>query len=261
MDLSAWRAQRLADLTAADSWLSLVGLYWLEPGPQTLGSANDNALVLPCGPAHWGVLHVNQDGTVLWQAQGQAAVSLATDRDGKPDVVRHGDASFILIERDGQVALRLRDNAAPARLNFPGLDYFPEGDQWRIAARWEAAPQTLEIASMSGGLEARQVSGQALFRHGDKEYRLIPLDEDAQGLFFVFADGTSGKKDGNGSYGAGRFLRADPPVDGRLVLDFNRAYNPPCAFTPFATCPLAPPENRLPFAVMAGEKYPLPQPL
>ena len=257
MDHADWRRQRVAELTAPDSWLSLAGLYWLEPGAQTVGSAADNALVLDAGPAHWGTLVVGQD--IRWQVAGQAEQILVTDvqgqGQGKSSVVRNGETSFILNERDGQIALRLRNNASPARLAFAGIPAFDFSADWRLEARWDPTPQTLEVATMSGGLETRQLPGRALFDHAGQTYSLTPLDTDAKGLFFVFADQTSGKKDSNGTYGAGRFLWVRAPEEGRLVLDFNRAYNPPCAFTPFATCPLAPPENRLPFAVTAGEKY------
>jgi len=257
MDFAAWRQRRLEELTAADGWLSLAGLYWLEAGAQTIGSAADNAVVLAAGPAHWGTLTLGD--TIRWQEAGQAATTLATDRAGSASIVRHGEVSFLLIERDGQIALRLRDNAAPARRAFAGIPTFAYAAPWQVEARWDATPQTLEVATMSGGLETRQLPGRALFDHEGKTYGLTPLDVDEKGLFFVFADQTSGKKDGNGTYGAGRFLWTLLPEDGpdgeRLVLDFNRAYNPPCAFTPFATCPLAPPENRLPFPVTAGEKY------
>ena len=252
-----WRQQRQQTLTAPDAWLSLVGLYWLEPGPQTLGSAPDNQIHLAAGPAHWGQLHLGPDG-IQWQTPGNPPQSLHTDHDGQPDVVRAGEVSFILIERDGQIALRLRDNANPLRQQFGGVPYFDYDPRWKISARWDPTPQTLIVATMSGGLETRQLPGKACFQvegDGTQGFTLTPLESNEQGLFFVFADATSGKKDGQGSYGAGRFLWAEQPQDGQLVLDFNRAYNPPCAFTPFATCPLAPPENRLPFAVKAGEMY------
>jgi len=253
MDFATWRNHRLAELTAADGWLSLVGLFWLSPGEQTLGSAADNSLVLPVGPAHWGTLTLGDE--IRWQAAGKAAEILQIDTGAAPSVIRAGEVSFILIERDGQIALRLRDNTAAARQQFKGIATFEYATAWQLEARWEANPQTIAVATMTGGLETRQVSGRAWLTHEGKEYALTPLDENDQGLFFVFADATSGKKDGNGSYGGGRFLWALPPENGRLLLDFNRAYNPPCAFTPYATCPLAPPENRLPFAVRAGEKY------
>lgn len=281
LDHGDWRRQRIAELTAADGWLSLVGLYWLEPGVQTVGSAVGNTLVLAAGPAHWGTLVVGRD--IRWQVPGQAERILATDaRDQgqeKPSVVRDGEVSFILIERDGQIALRLRNNASPARLTFVGIPAFDFSADWRLDARWDPTPQTLEVATMSGGLETRRLPGRVLFDHDGQTCSLTPLEvvakgvtkgdakggtkgnakEETKDLFFVFADRTSGRKDDSGTYGAGRFLWARAPENGRagdsLLLDFNRAYNPPCAFTPFATCPLAPPENRLPFAVSAGEKY------
>ena len=252
-DHQAWQDKRRAELTAPDGWLSLAGLFWLEPGSQTVGSAADNQLVLPVGPAHWGTLTVGD--TLAWQPRQGPGKTLQADSTDETAVVREGDVSFILIARDGQMALRLRDNQQPARLNFQDIPSFDFDPAWQLSARWDATPQTLAVATMSGGLETRQLPGRVLFEHHGQTHSLTPLDADDKGLFFVFADQTSGKKDGNGTYGAGRFLWAGHPVNGQLLLDFNRAYNPPCAFTPFATCPLAPPENRLPFAVTAGEKY------
>lgn len=249
----AWRQQRLADLTAADGWLTLVGLHWLEDGEHRIGSGADCELQLAAGPAYWGTLRV-EGNRAIWEAADGERRALRTDAQGQPDDVRDGDVSFILIERDGRLALRLRDSASPARRDFSGVDTFPYGADWSLEAEWDATPQTLQVATMTGGLETRQVPGRAVLILNGERRTLTPLDQDENGLFFVFADQTSGKP--GGSYGGGRFLRAALPESGKLILDFNRAYNPPCVFTPYATCPLAPPENRLPVAVTAGEKTP-----
>jgi uncharacterized protein len=159
-----------------------------------------------------------------------------------------------VIDRGGKKALRVKDSAADRRTHFLGLDYFPVDESWRIVARWVPfeKPRLLPITNLLGQTAPEPVPGKAVFERDGKTYELLPIDEGpGEPLFFVIADATSGKE----TYGGGRFLYADEPKDGQIVLDFNRAQNPPCAFTPFATCPLPPKENRLPFAVTAGEKH------
>jgi uncharacterized protein (DUF1684 family) len=251
-DWQAWRAQREAELASPDGWLTLVGLHWLEAGEHRIGSDPDCEPQLAAGPAYWGRLRI-EENSALWQPADSESRTLRTDVHGQPDQVRQGTVSFVLIERDGRIALRLRDTDATTRLDFTGVATFPYDPAWRLEAEWDATPQALQVATMTGGLETRRVPGRAVLTLDGERYTLTPLDQDEQGLFFVFADQTSGR---GGTYGGGRFLRASLPQDGKLILDFNRAYNPPCAFTPYATCPLAPPENRLPVAVNAGEKTP-----
>jgi uncharacterized protein len=150
--------------------------------------------------------------------------------------------------------LRVKDGDAPIRKHFLGIDSFPIDPSWRIEATWvPAAPgETLEMGTVIGTIDKYPVPGKLEFSRDGKQFEILPVIEvpgDKQ-YFVVFADRTSGKE----TYGAARFLYIDPPKDGKVVLDFNKAYNPPCAFTPFATCPLAPPENRLDLRVTAGEK-------
>lgn len=259
-----WHAQRIARLTAPDGWLSLTGLHWLEPGPNTLGSAADNTVVLAKAPAHLGTIEWHADDSLTLQlaAESDALIDgesksraiLRDDREPKPTRVSFGSANFIVIDRGGRKALRVRDSEAETRTQFAGIESFPVDASWRITADWIPfdPPQTLETANVIGQMERYPVPGKAVFEREGRRHELLPVIEvpgDTQ-LFLIFADGTSGRE----TYGAARFLYADPPRDGRIVLDFNKAYNPPCAFTAFATCPLAPPENRLDLRVTAGEK-------
>lgn len=264
VEVDNWRAQRVARLKEPYGWLSLVGLHWLKEGVNSVGSAKDNDIVLAVGPAKLGKATLN-GGQVTFTLESAAVASLGgsetatsgvlrDDSSPRPTIVSFGTAQFYLIDRDGKKALRVKDSAAPTRKNFVGIDYFPTNASWRVEAKWEAfnPPKELEVPNVLGNVEKYKVPGKAVFKHGGKEYEVQPVLEtaDAKELFLIFADKTSGKE----TYGAGRFLYADLPKDGKIVLDFNRAYNPPCAFTPYATCPLAPPENKLKVRVEAGEK-------
>ena len=262
-----WRSTRVEQLTKPDGWLSLVGLAWLQPGANTVGSAADNTVVLAGGPAHLGVLTLAADGAVQLTVQSAGGVLIdgkalreATLVDdvqagaGKPTLVSVGATSFYVIDREGRKGLRIKNPQAPSRTGFLGIDYFPIDSAWRISAQWLAAApgQTLEMGTVIGTTEKYPVPGTVRFTRDGRTFEILPVLEvpgDVQ-YFVVFADRTSGRE----TYGAGRFLYIDPPQAGKVVLDFNRAYNPPCAFTAFATCPLAPPENRLDLRITAGEK-------
>lgn len=249
--LEDWRQRRHAELAGPESWLGLVGLYWLEDEISRVGSAADCVVRLPAGPSHLGELLV-RDGGVVWRPVGGHERSLATDRDGLPDVVEHQQLSFFVVERDGKLAARVRDRGWARQRPFTGVAYFPEDPDWVVEADWLplAAPLTLEVPNVSGDLKPVTVSFQAVFELAGQRLALLPMSVGEHEVFFVFRDRSSGRD----TYGAGRFLKVKPAVDGKIVLDFNRAYNPPCAFTPFATCPLPPAENWLPLAVTAGEK-------
>lgn len=247
----SWRAARAQALAAPDSWLGLVGLFWLDEGANAVGADPAAAVRLPAGPAHLGRLDC-AGSAVVWHPAAGDAVPLRTDAGGAPTVVEHGAFAFFVIERDGRLAVRLRDRGWAATRPFAGIDAYDYDPAWRIAADWRplVPPQTIEVPNVSGDLSPVRVEWQAVFRVGDAEVALLPMRVSAEGVFFVFRDATSGRA----TYGAGRFLDAAAPADGHLVLDFNFSYNPPCAFTPFATCPLPPPENWLPFVVAAGER-------
>ncbi len=259
-EIEAVRAQRVARLTAPDGWLSLVGLHWLKPGPNRIGSAADNDIVLTKAPPYLGVIALNDGkttitldphGTVLIDGKSQPQAELLFD---PPTLVSFGTASFFVIKRGDKFGLRVKDSEAESLKNFVGFDYFDIDPSWRIEARWEAfdPPREIEIANVIGLIEKYPTPGVAVFERDGKTYHLTPYIEvpDDPELFIVFADRTSGKE----TYGAARFLYVDKPKDGKLIIDFNHAYNPPCAFTPYATCPLAPAQNRLDLRVTAGEK-------
>jgi uncharacterized protein len=265
--IEKWRADRVARLTAPDGWLSLIGLEWLQEGANRVGSAADNDIVLQAGPAHLGVVTLDKTGQVhIKLAQGSDAtidgksVSEATliddahvKGDAVPTTVTFGTANFYVIDREGRKGLRVKDSTAASRQHFLGIDYFPIDPSWRIVADWVPfnPPHDLQMGSVIGTIDTVKVPGKAVFTRDGHTYELLPYQEEPGGdLFFVLADRTSGHE----TYGAARFLYAALPVNGKVVLDFNKAYNPPCAFTSFATCPLAPPENRLDLRITAGEK-------
>ena len=269
MSIEQWRTERVEKLTAPTGWLSLIGLEWLKEGANRVGSAPDNDIVLTAGPAHIGTVTLGSDGAlniVLSKdddgatIDGKPATSAVLVDDGhvtgdaEPTTITVGNVSFYAIDRDGRKGLRVKDSDAPSRKHFLGIDSFPIDASWRIEASWvPAAPgETLEMGSVIGTIDKYPVPGKLEFSRDGKHFELLPVIEvpgDKQ-YFVVFADRTSGKE----TYGAARFLYVDPPKDGKVEVDFNKAYNPPCAFTPFATCPLAPPENRLDMRVTAGEK-------
>lgn len=258
-----WRGRRLLDLNRADGWTSLIGLHWLDPGTHRVGSDTDNGIRMTMGPPHLGVFTV-RDGKVEFVADTPVTIDgasargggLRTDADAAgPSVIAfdEGKGLATVIERGGRLALRIKHADADSRLRFNGLEYWPGGRGWQLPARFIAHPagKTLPIANIIGTTDEIPNPGAVEFEHAGKTFRLEVLDEGGDSLFLVFADRTSG----HGSYGAGRFLDAPKPdAVGNLVIDFNQAYNPPCAFTPFATCPLPPPENRLDLAVEAGER-------
>ena len=181
------------------------------------------------------------------------SADLADGRKNKPTVVTAGTMSFYVIERGGEKALRVKDSESARRRDFVGIDYFPIDPSWRIEAQWVpfAQPKSVPIKNILGQESMAMVLGKVVFEREGQTYELLPL-QDSLGapLFLIIADETSGEE----TYGAARFVYADAPKDGVVVIDFNKALNPPCAYTPFATCPLPPVENVLPIAVRAGEK-------
>jgi uncharacterized protein (DUF1684 family) len=272
--IRAWRETRVTNLRRPDGWLSLVGLHWLTDGEQSVGSAEGNAVRLASGPAKLGTITVaggsarfvpdpaagelrvqTYTGAAWTDAAADAgAYVLDPDSGAAPGRILVGsDIGVALIERGGRLALRVKDANAPTRSGFAGIEYFPIDAGWRIEAEWvpHATPQTFDIQNVLGMVDRMVNPGYARFTREGREYRLYPVLEDgADEWFFIFADRTSGRE----TYGPGRFLYAPAAVDGKVVLDFNKAYNPPCAFTDYSTCPLPPPENRLDLAVTAGEK-------
>lgn len=251
LEFAEWHQGRQRDLQAPDSWLGLIGLFWLEEGDNLVGSAANAAVLLPSGPSRLGVLRWSATG-IHWLPMDGEAMPLLTDANGAPTVVTQGSLAFFVMEREGRLAVRLRDRDWAARRPFAGIECFPFSPDWQIVADWRPLEpaREMEVPNVSGDMKTVRVAWQAVFRVGDSEATLLPMSVSDTGVFFVFRDTTSGRQ----SYGAGRFLHAAPPQGGKILLDFNRAINPPCAFTPFATCPLPPPENWLSFAVAVGEK-------
>ncbi|NJL27255.1 MAG: DUF1684 domain-containing protein [Thermoanaerobaculia bacterium] len=264
-NLLAWRQDRLERLTSEDGWLTLAGLFWLEEGANTCGSDPSSNLVFPgrSVPPKIGVFYRRGEEVELEPAPGVAVTAagepiagrlrLDSDATGVPTRLQLGSLDFHLIRRGDRFGVRLKDSQSPLRLHFPGLDYFPADVSWRVAARFEphVPPKRVSVPNVLGTVNEEESPGAVVFERGGVSYRLDALPGSEGELFLVFGDATSGKE----SYGGGRFLYADPPdADGKVLLDFNRAYNPPCAFTAFATCPLPPPENKLKLAIEAGEK-------
>ncbi|GLQ45433.1 hypothetical protein GCM10007862_04840 [Dyella lipolytica] len=265
--IEQWRAERVARLTAPDGWLSLIGLEWLQEGSNKIGTASDNNVVLQAGPAHLGVVTLDKAGQLhITLADGSGATvdgkpaheavlidDVHVTGDAAPTTVAFGTANFYVIDREGRKGLRVKDTTATTRQHFLGIDYFPIDPSWHIVADWVPfnPPHDLQMGTVIGTIDTVKVPGKAVFVRDGHTYELLPYQEEPGGeLFFVLADRTSGHE----TYGAARFLYAALPVNGKVVLDFNKAYNPPCAFTSFATCPLAPPENRLDLRITAGEK-------
>ena len=261
----AWRAQRYENLRQPEGYLSYIGSGPVAVGESRVGTADDNDIVLPKGPAHLGWLRLDTDGQVQFRSEpggegrheGQAFDSLdLVDQlhAGGPTRIDFGSAWFYIVRLGDLTAWRLRDGDSPLRQTFNGIPHFAVNPDWRIVADWEPfdPPRTLEYLTVAGTPEEGTVSGQATFERDGQRYRLMPTDADDGELFFVFADRTSGKI----TYGGGRFLYASAPENGKVVLDFNRAYNPPCALNSHVVCPTAPPENRLRLAIEAGEMKP-----
>jgi uncharacterized protein (DUF1684 family) len=259
-----WRRQREADLKADDGWLTVCGLSWLRPGETRIGSDPGNDILLPAhAPASVGTLTLDAaTGRATFRpAQGVAITrnrqpfepgELHSDADARPDILAVGDVRLILLKRGERMALRIKDNRSPARARFAGLRWYPAAEDWRIPARFVAypTPTMLTFETIVGERDTMESPGYVTFERGGKEYRLQAARVKGGGLWFVFRDATSGRT----THGGARQLTAEPPKGNEVVLDFNKAVNLPCAYIPYATCPLAPPQNRLTLAVEAGEK-------
>jgi uncharacterized protein (DUF1684 family) len=257
------RAARIARLTTPDGWLTLIGRHQLATGDNSVGTADDNSIKLAAGPPYLATVTLTPEKRVMFlpapasrlEVDGvptQDKVELIYKGD-KPTRVTFGTANFYVMQRGENLYLRVRDREAPNLAKFAGLDYFPIDPAWRMEAEWVPFDpvKQVNITNMIGITEPAPVPGKAVFTFQGHQVELLPIDE-GDDLFFVLTDLTAGEE----TYEASRFLYAPKPKPGQrtVVLDFNRLQNPPCAFTAFATCPLPPKENRLPFRVTAGEK-------
>lgn len=263
--IEQWRAKRLASLKSDTGWLTLAGLFWLKDGQNTFGSAAGNALRLenPALPASAGSFVKSGDKVRFVAGKGSgithegkpvASIDMVPDTQEHPTTLESGPLSFFVIERAGRYGVRLRDKENPHRKSFVGLEYFPVSTGWVFDARFEPYEphRHIKITNILGMEEDMDSPGALVFTQDGHEWRLDTVLEEpgADELFVMFADGTSGKE----TYGAGRFMYLPLPQNGQVPLDFNKAYNPPCAFNAFATCPLPPFQNRLALRVDAGEK-------
>jgi len=260
--IETWRAKRHKSLTRPDGYLAQVGLEWLKDGENRIGRAADNDIRLTGGPAYWGSVFLRDselefirsaENNVTVNGESLKESRLVPDMEGEPTIVANGTVSFYVILR-GSYALRIKDSQAKTRLDFGGVENFPIDKTWRIDGRFIHAQEgtTVEIVNVLGQVDESPVYGTLEFERDGKNHSLLGLGtEDSKDLWFIFADRTSG----HGTYGAGRFLYSDGlPENGRLTVDFNKAYNPPCAFNAYSTCPLPPQRNRMDLFVTAGEK-------
>ena len=265
-ETKAWRDEQEKRLKSEDSWLAVVGLHWLKEGSNSIGASDRATIVLPEGaPLKLGVItftkgsasimfdtvdKVTMDGKPVQKGQEYL---LATDKKENPTQIKAGSVNFFLIDRPNGVGIRVKDPNSHARKHFKGRKWYAPDEKFKIEAKWTElqTPKMLTVPDVLGNENDEISPGYATVDIGGKKVDLYPTKE-GEKLFFVFKDKTSGKE----TYGAARFLYASLPQNGKVTLDFNRAVNPPCAFTDFATCPLPPKENRLDVAIPAGELKP-----
>ncbi len=258
-ETESWRMEREARLTAEDGWLTVAGLFFLTEGDNSFGSSQINDIMIRTGPEHAGIVTLDDRRITVRAATGTTLSvdghDVATARlwpfegNDRPTVTV-GPLSLFAHYSGERLAIRMRDTESDIRRQFHGLRWFPVDDRYRVRGRYVAhdAPVTIELPNILGDVEVFQSSGSVALRVGGRELRMMAIDSGDQ-LWFIFRDMTSGAE----TYPAARFLYADAPANGMTVVDFNRAYNPPCAFNPYTTCPLPPPENRLPIRIEAGE--------
>jgi uncharacterized protein (DUF1684 family) len=263
--VEVWRTHRLARLTAPDGWLSIVGLWWLSEGSNTVGSAAESNVILPQGPAHLGTIEVKHGRAVLRAEPGSGllvdgealpgpSVPLRDDAGESPTLLSLGTLTFYVIRREYELAVRVKDAESAAREAFAGIPHYPVDPAWRVESRFEPydPARTAPVPTVLGGFETYAVPGSVSFEIDGREYRLdVFLERPEDDLFIVFGDLTNRDT----TFGGGRYLYTPQAgSDGVVVLDFNRAYNPPCVFTPHATCPMPLPQNRLDVRIEAGEQ-------
>lgn len=259
--IETWRKEREERLKAKDGWLTVAGLFWLKEGETRVGGDPASEIALPEGraPSRVGVLDFRNGKTSFRLATGAhvtvngnpvVTADLKPDSEGRPDQLQFGDFTLFVIKRGPRYAIRLRDLHSQMREEFTGLHWYPPKEAYRVAGKWIPydQPQKIPIPNILGQTEYEQSPGYVTFQLMGHTYRLDPVLEGDR-LFFIFRDQTATIT----TYGAGRFLYADPAKEGKVILDFNKAVNPPCAFTPYATCPLPPKQNRLAVKIEAGE--------
>jgi len=262
-EIEQWREKMENRLRAEDGWLALIGLYWLNEGQNTVGSNPNSDIPLPDAPGQVGVIEFHEGQASITAADG---VELLVDgvptrtallRDdttkGGPTLVSVGSITFYVIRRGDQYGVRARDTNNPDRLTFEGRNWFPIDTNYRVTGKLipHTPVRALQVINSVGQIVPIDNPGAVEFELNGQTFMLeaFASDEHQKELWFVFKDRTSGQS----TYGAGRFMYAPLAEDGTVILDFNKAYHPPCAFTPYATCPRPPQGNVLPVAIEAGE--------
>lgn len=252
---------RLASLKSPTGWLNLAGLFWLKEGENTLGSDEDNDIVFPRGPKKIGTIRMkegiphfvsSEESVVVLGDVLVTDIMLVRDDQGKPSLLETDSLGFYVIKRGDRYGIRLRDYKHPAIQSLQTIERFSPDKAWIIRARFiaDTSGKTISMPDVLGDVKDEKIPGTLEFEFAGKTHTLYPTGT-REKLFLVFGDETNALE----TYGAGRFLGPEPPDSLNIVLiDFNKAYNPPCAFSPYATCPLPPRENILSFRVTAGEK-------
>ncbi len=263
-EIEAWRVGRLERLKAADGYLNLAGLYWLDDITSRFGSAADNDVRFPPpAAAHIGEFEMTNEGVLMTVSPGAdvrldgesvESILMHDDATSTPVTVSSGSLAWVVINREGKIGVRLRDFNHPALDSLPPIPHFDIDANWRVEGVLKLfdKPKIMNVGTVIEGVGYNPESpGVVAFEFGGESFELEAYTS-GERLFFVFGDRSSGRD----TYGAGRFVyAAKPGADGKTVLDFNKAYNPPCAFSDFSTCPVASPQNRLPIRIEAGEKY------
>lgn len=262
-EINEWHQKRIERLKAPDGWLNLVGRTWLKPGVNKFGSAKDNDVIIESDkvPAYMGkfifkdsivTLKVYDGVEVLLDGKPTKEIIMIDDQKKDMTVFEYGTIKWNLIIRGDKYGIRFRDLESLLVKNFKGIERFPVNSEWKFNARFEAynPPKKIYVPNVLGQIEEELSPGAVVFEKEGKTFRIDAIDE-GEKLFLIFADETSGEE----TYGGGRFLYVDKPdSSGIIILDFNKAYNPPCVFTKYATCPLPPEQNYLKLRIEAGEK-------
>ncbi|MBL7843262.1 MAG: DUF1684 domain-containing protein [Cyclobacteriaceae bacterium] len=262
-EIIQWQQKRNAYQVSEEGWVNLAGLFWLKEGINTFGSGKSNDFVFPEGkiPERAGFFLLKQGVVTLETSEGfmisvngkPTSSGIMFHPDSSRNIMEYGSLRWFIIKRDDKIGIRLRDLDHPNLKTFKGIDCFDIDPVWRLEGRveWADSSRTIEITNVLGQTLQQRSVGTLVFTWQGNEYRLDALDEDGDEFFVIFGDETNARE----TYGAGRYMYVPLPYEGeKVIIDFNRAYNPPCAFTEFATCPLPPKQNVLPFAIPAGEK-------
>lgn len=262
-EVKQWQQKRNAYQVSEEGWVNLAGLFWLKDGINTVGSGKSNDFIFPEGkiPERAGFFLLKQGVVTLEGTEGLTFLingkpetsRIVYHPDSSRSVMEYGSLRWFIIKRDDKIGIRLRDLDHPHLKEFKSIDYFEMDTAWRLKGRveWADSSRTIEITNVLGQTLQQRSVGTLVFAWKGNEYRLDALDEGGDEFFVIFGDETNARE----TYGAGRYMYVPlPEDDNTVIIDFNKAYNPPCAFTEFATCPLPPKQNILPFAIPVGEK-------